>query len=202
MKLAQRVRNKVEALLQIYGSRKTKEALWDNEFAEGKWAFLDETSGDFVYSFIDKWAYGGSILDLGCGSGNTANELTLGAYKKYTGVDISSIAIERARARSVSNARSHKVHFVQSDILTFVPDEEFNVILFRESIYYIATNKIRSLLMRYAQYLGKEGVFIVRVWKTSGRFRKIVDLLESHFEMIDRKASPTSSSLVMVFRPW
>jgi SAM-dependent methyltransferase len=202
MRLVQRVRNNVRAWLQTFGTQKTKKALWDNEFAEGKWSFLDETSGDFIYSFVEKWAHGGSILDLGCGSGNTANELSPGAYKKYTGVDISSIAIERATTRSACNARSHKANFVQSDIVTYVPTEEFNVILFRESIYYIATNKIQSLLIRYAKYLGKEGVFIVRVWNTTnGRHKKIVELLETHFEMIEVKASPTSSSLVMVFRP-
>jgi SAM-dependent methyltransferase len=200
MKLAQRVQNEVRALLRIFGPGKIKEALWDREFADGEWAFLDETSHDFVYTIIEKWACGGSILDLGCGSGNTANELGPGAYKNYTGVDISSIAIERARARSASSARSHKIHFVHSDVLTYVPAGEFDVILFRESIYYTATNKIRPLLLRYAKYLGKEGVFIVRIWNTKGRLRKIVDLLESHFEMIEKKASPTSSSLVMVFR--
>ncbi|MGD0155823.1 MAG: class I SAM-dependent methyltransferase [Terracidiphilus sp.] len=201
MTLSQRVQNKARFLIQIFGARKTKEALWDHEFARGKWARLDETSGDFVYSFIEEWAHGGSILDLGCGPGNTASELRPETFEKYIGVDISSIAIERATARSAANAQSQKVHFVQSDILTYEPTEEFNVILFRESICYVAMNKIRSLLMRYAKYLKRESVFIVRLWSTSGRYKKIVDLLETHFEMIDMKASPTSPSLVLVFRP-
>jgi SAM-dependent methyltransferase len=151
MKLAQWVRNRARALFQIYGTRKTKEALLDAEFAAGEWAFLDETSGDIVYSLIGEWARGGSILDLGCGSGITANELKPRAYRKYTGVDMSSVALERAKARSALTHRSDRVHFVQSDVLTYVPTEEFNVILFRESIYYIATNEIISLLMRYAR---------------------------------------------------
>lgn len=201
MKLALWVRNRAWALLQIYGTRRTKKALWDTEFAGGKWACLDETSGDIVYPIIDEWAHGGSILDLGCGSGNTANELRPGAYQSYTGVDISSVALERAKARCTSNDRFDMVRFVQSDVLTYIPTEEFNVILFRESIYYIATNKIRSLLMRYAKYLGEKGVFIVRVWNTSGRYKRIVDLIEKHFEIIETKASPRSSSFVMVFRP-
>ena len=144
MKLAQQARSRARALLQIYGTRRMKEALWDADFAAGKWACLDETPGDVVYSLIDKWAHGGSILDLGCGSGNTANELRPGAFRKYIGVDISSIALEKAKARSASTGRSEKVHFVHSDISTYVPTEEFNVILFRESIYYIAGNRIGS----------------------------------------------------------
>ena len=199
-KAAQRVRDVVLGMLRIHARRKTKEAYWDKAYAEGKWAMLDETSGDIVYSLIEKWAHGGSILDLGCGSGNTANELEPGAYEKYTGVDISSIAIEKALSRSASSDRSDKVRYVQSDILTYVPDEEFDVILFRESIYYIAANKIRPVLMRYAKYLGKKGVFIVRVWDP-GRYGKIMDLLETHFEIVDTKASTTSSSLVLAFRP-
>lgn len=44
-------------------------------------------------------------------------------------------------------------------------------------------------------------MFIVRVWNTSGRYKKIVDLIEKHFEIVETKASPGSSSLVLVFRP-
>ena len=55
--------------------------------------------------------------------------------------------------------------------------------------------------MRYAMYLGEEGVFIVRLFNTGGRYKKIVDLIQKRYETVDTKASPTSTSLVMVFRP-
>jgi hypothetical protein len=61
--------------------------------------------------------------------------------------------------------------------------------------------KIRALLLRYASYLGENGVFIVRMWSTSGKYHKIVELIEKHFKIIDKAVSRDSSSLVMVFRP-
>jgi SAM-dependent methyltransferase len=202
MTLLRRVRDKARAFLQIYGTGKAKQALWNTEFAKGHWACLDETSGDIVYSVIDKWAHGGSILDLGCGSGNTANELQPDTFRKYTGVDISSIAIDKAITRTPDLSPSRSLHFVKSDVLTYVPAEKFDVILLRDSIYYVATNKISTLLLRYANYLGENGVFIVRMWSTSGKYHKIVELLENKFKIIDKVVSPDSSSLVMVFRPF
>lgn len=60
MTLLQRVQDKARALLQIHGTGKIKQALWNTEFAKENWACLDETSGDIVYFVIDKWAHGGS----------------------------------------------------------------------------------------------------------------------------------------------
>jgi SAM-dependent methyltransferase len=52
-----------------------KRRLWNREFANGRWNFIENTSGDLIYGYIEKYCRGGSILDLGCGSGNTDCEL-------------------------------------------------------------------------------------------------------------------------------
>src|SRR5580658_7591782 len=61
--------------LLSYGPTPIKKFFWDQEFSSGKWNFIDDTSGDCVYSHLERFAKDGSILDLGCGPGNTANEL-------------------------------------------------------------------------------------------------------------------------------
>jgi len=54
---------------------------------------------------------GQSVLDVGCGEGFLTGEV-LGCAKSITGIDISHVAIDRAQAKSLSNA-----HFKQSDFL-------------------------------------------------------------------------------------
>ena len=82
-----------------------------------------------------------------------------GAYQNYQGVDISEVALDKARQRSVALQRGACNRYAQSDILTYVPDQKFDLILFRECIYYIPEFKILGMLDRYAQYLKPGGVF-------------------------------------------
>jgi hypothetical protein len=56
-----------------YGPSGIKKRLWDREFSGTKWDFIDNTTGDCIYPYLEKHANHGNILDLGCGSGNTAN---------------------------------------------------------------------------------------------------------------------------------
>jgi len=84
--------------LKSYGPSTLKKRLWDAEFEGGKWNFIDDTRGDCVYGYLEKYGRQGSILDLGCGQGNTANELVDSAYRTYVGVDISEAALEKGRS--------------------------------------------------------------------------------------------------------
>ncbi len=63
--------------LTSYGPSILKKAVWDREYSAGQWSFNDNTADDCVYPHLEKYARNGSILDIGCGSGNTANELAV-----------------------------------------------------------------------------------------------------------------------------
>ena len=76
-------------------------------------------------------------MDLGYGSGSTASELSATTYRAYTGVDISDVAIQKARRRTEENGRADRNRFVRPDVFSYVPSERFNLILFRDSIYYV-----------------------------------------------------------------
>ena len=82
-----------------YGPSGIKKRLWDKEFSGTKWDFIDNTVGDCVYPYLEKYARNGNILDLGCGPGNTANELAASVYQSYIGVDISEAALAKAVKR-------------------------------------------------------------------------------------------------------
>ncbi len=173
--------------------------LWNAEFSQARWDCLDTTVGDCVYSYIEKAATGGSILDLGCGSGSTANELSANTYRDYTGVDISDVAIDKARKRTEKNGRADKSRFFHSDISSYVPAQQFDVILFRDSIYYVARPRIRPMLDRYSKYLNQGGVFIVRM-DGGGKRGSIVEIIERNFDILEKHMHKQPDAVVLVFR--
>lgn len=195
-----KVRNRFRDFLQTHGSTKTKQGLWDEEFENGRWDCLDITTDDCVYPQLEKWTRGGSILDLGCGSGNTASELNFDAFSQYTGVDISEAALAKARERSELNGRTSKCRFVQGDVVSYQPTQKVDVVLFRESIYYIKRPQVQAVLTRYAQWLTDDGVVIVRIWNGKGKLKIFAEIIEDNFRVIDEHRNNESGAIVLVFR--
>src|SRR5262245_12428631 len=183
MQIPTKFRNVYRRIVQLYGSSSMKRRQWDNEFATGHWQCLESTPGDFVYAVIEKHANRGDILDLGCGSGSTGMELDASAYQTYTGVDISAVATDHAAERSVRAGRSTKNKYFQSDILLFVPSGSFDVILLRDSIYYVPTTKIIDMLRRYGAHLKTGGVFIARLHDAD---EQIISLVQLSFKLLKR----------------
>src|SRR6185436_19758258 len=89
-------KNLLRGLKQVWGTARMKQELWDREYAAGKWNHCENTAGDRIYAFVEKYCRNGSILDMGCGSGNTSNELDANRYGDYTGVDVSDVAVQKA----------------------------------------------------------------------------------------------------------
>jgi SAM-dependent methyltransferase len=180
-----KIANKARALVQLYGPPAIKRRIWDMEFSSGRWNDLLKTPGDCVYSFVEKYCREGNILDLGCGSGNTGSDLSPSAYHAYTGVDVSAVAVQKAIATAQQNNRERKNQYFQSDVKSYLPTDNYDVILFRESIYYIASRDIKRVLDRLAQYLKPGGVFIVRM-SDRFRYKSIAELIESDYDVLDR----------------
>lgn len=197
--LTTKIRNIMRRGVLQWGGVKFKKYIWNDEFLKGRWDCLRNTPGDCVYKYIEQYCNKGSILDLGCGSGNTGNELDINQYSTYTGVDVSSVAIQFALERTKANDRSKKNNYCQSDIYTYTPCQKYNVILFRESIYYLPLNKIRPLFKRYSLYLENNGVFIVRI---ADRFHygQYVDMIESNYKIVEQYLETTTKTIVFVFR--
>ena len=206
MYIVQRSLRFMRAAVASYGPSIIKKALWDREYLAGKWHFNDNTAGDCVYPHLEKHAANGSILDLGCGSGNTANELAFGAYCSYLGADISEAALDKARRRSEENGRADKNRFVHADFLEYVPSQQFDVILFRESMYLVPLGKVKATLDRYSKHLKEAGVFIVRICTTEKGKKKyrpaaMVHTIETGFDVIEKRQYAESGPTVIVFRP-
>src|SRR5271163_2299104 len=136
----------VRGFIMSYGPSGIKKRLWDKEFSGTKWNFIDNTAGDCVYPYLEKYAHNGNILDLGCGPGNTANELAGDAYQTYIGVDISEAALAKAVRRTEHSGRASKNSFVNCDFLDYNPALQFDIILFRESMYHIPYGQVLRIL--------------------------------------------------------
>jgi SAM-dependent methyltransferase len=193
-----RLRNIINSrILKRWGSTQDKENIWDREFQAGSWRYLDSTAHDHIYSFLHRYLKGGCILDLGCGAGNTGNELHENSYNQYTGVDVSRVATELAALRSAHNGRGSINHYICSDIADFTPARKYNIILFRESLFYIPLHRIGSVLLSYKPYLADDGVFIVRMCDRR-KYSSIVRLIESRFAILEK--SPSSDpEIILVF---
>jgi SAM-dependent methyltransferase len=201
MRATQKVENVIRGLLQRYGTENFKRRLWNREYARGRWKCLDTMAGDCVYPHIEKYASNGSILDLGCGPGAVGSMLNTAAYRSYAGVDICDVAIEKARSRAAENRRGEKNTYFQSDIFSYVPTQQYDVIFFGDSIYYFSHQQIADMLDRYSKYLKQDGVFIVRSWMLKDRHRAIVHNIENEFNVMERHLYHKSELCVIVFHP-
>lgn len=191
------------AAAKRWGTHSAKRRFWDEEYRAGHWPSCgrgtDNDSPDPIYGFLERYSSGGAVLDLGCGSGITAMEMTPN-FRSYLGVDISTDAVDKARAALNEKGRtSEHIEFVAADIYSFTPHAAFSVILFRECMYYIPFRKIKSLLLRYSGHLAPGGVFIVRLCDRH-RYRNIVKLLESNFAIAKLYEPEDSTLAIIVFR--
>ena len=208
MYIVERSMRFVRGFLLSYGPTNIKRRFWDKEYTEDKWNFADHTEGDCVYSHLEKWAAHKTILDIGCGSGNTATEMAPD-YESYVGVDISQAALDKAAKRSQECGRGKKNRFACSDFLAYVPERPYDVILFRESLYHVPLGKVKATLDRYSMYLKDGGVLIVRLFAGDRQTNQIkprptamLNIIESEFDVIEsRRYEQNGLPAVVVFRP-
>jgi SAM-dependent methyltransferase len=207
--IVQRTMVFVQGFLSSYGPSSIKKLLWDRDFSGNKWDFIDNTVGDCIYPHLERYARNGSILDLGCGPGNTANELNPSVYQSYVGIDISEVALAKAVKRTQENSRAEKNSFVCSDFLGYRPTQEFDVILFRESMYHVPHGQVLKILDKYSKYLKNSGVFIIRLYigdnragKIKFRVKRKIDLIKREFDIVESSQYDTPGlPVVLVFRP-
>ena len=199
MYLINKCKNVFRRILQSWGSAWMKRIMWNKEFSEGRWDSLAETPGDCIYRYVEKYSQDGNILDLGCGSGNTGNELDCDAYQSYTGVDISDVAIQKASTRSELSGRSTKNRYYQSDIMTYAPQGAYRVILFREILNYVPHINISGMLQRYQKYLDGRGVFIIRLYDPQ-KYKAVLEIIRANFHVLEEFLPEDLSAVVVVFR--
>ena len=197
LRIARFIRTKI---VKRWGSSAAKRRVWDVEFASGLWARLEHTAEDPIYGYLETYANGGDILDLGCGSGNTGSEVNTSRYTRYTGVDVSSVALRQAESRIQASERKTKNAYVCGDLENYLPTETYDLILFRESLFYVPAGRIKAVLDRYGFYLKETGVFIVRLCDRT-KYRHIVTLIQKRYRVLDQHLVQHTPDIILVFQP-
>ena len=71
---------------------------WDEDYSKGRWDFLssadEQTRLACIAAFIASYTPG-EILDLGCGPGDLLTWIKPGSVTRYSGVDVSEVALAR-----------------------------------------------------------------------------------------------------------
>jgi 2-polyprenyl-3-methyl-5-hydroxy-6-metoxy-1,4-benzoquinol methylase len=155
---------------------------WNNEYSSGKWEVLKSAEElerfEAVLNMVRKYSTKpSSILDIGCGEGLLREKLSPEEFSFYYGVDISSVAINRAR-----DLYNHKSGYEVQTMEDFKTDALFDFIIFNESIYY-AENPVFQFA-RYARYLSTEGMIIISLFETSSNM-KLLGLIDHLFTPVD-----------------
>lgn len=161
-------------------------------YKSGRWDYLDSDHSREMVMLVEKYVNNGRILDMGCGSGILASSLAPGSFEYYRGVDASSEAIALAYKRA-----SEKISFDIGDIQSYECKDDFDLIVFEESLYYVTFGQYK-LLIKYGQKLRPGGKFIVTV-SHPRRFRGMIRKIRANFEIIEDRCFKNSNRLLLVF---
>ncbi|MCF7804654.1 MAG: class I SAM-dependent methyltransferase [Candidatus Marinimicrobia bacterium] len=177
-----RIKSRLKSLLRFQPFRyfRVSRKQWNEQYREGEWEYLcsPEQSAHYavIAEFVHWYAPDGSVLDVGCGEGILQPTLARYGYSTYVGIDISDAAIRKAEERE-NAATSFKVSAANE----YVPEQQFDAILFNEVLYYFKNPE--EIAERYASYLLEDGVIIVSMWKSHGTGR-IWNILDSRFTVL------------------
>jgi len=127
-----------------------------------------------------------TILEVGCGEGLLLDYLDRWGYQKYVGIDFSDVALRNASKRANS-----KTTFISGLAESFVPDGQFDAIVFNESLYYF--DDPMQVIRRYERYLTPDGVMLVSLFTKTERIKLLAAEISKGFRVM-RKASVTNGA--------
>lgn len=120
-----------------------------------------------IQGFVDTFAPGGSVLDVGCAQGILQEGMR---YGSYTGIDIFPGTLATARGHGEPGTR-----FLVASGDTYVPDRAHDAIIFNESLYYL--DDPVGAVQRLAGHLAPGGVLIVSVFNRAWWPRRLLGRL-------------------------
>lgn len=120
-------KNRKQHWEKVYDTKQPAELSWTQDFPK--------TSLDFIHSCrLPKKA---SIIDIGGGNSKLVDFLVKDGYSNVTVLDISEIALEKAKARLGKDAA--KVNWIAADITEFAPSQMYDVWHDRATFHFLTS---------------------------------------------------------------
>ncbi len=172
---------------------------WDEQYRRGQWDVLREADEVARYGvlvgFIERLGGAGAILDVGCGEAILRDLLGEDRCRAYTGVDISRVAIERARQR-----HGESDALVVADAESYAPERSFDAVVLNECLYYFREPIAQA--RRYLGHVRDGGVLVVSMFH-SARTAAILRGLARQLPLAEqvRVAGRKGAWSIAVFRP-
>ncbi len=141
---------------QLSGIRSTNnpKILWDKKYGRGDYVY-GKTPAKFLVENYHYIKPGGTVLDMGMGEGRNAVFLSQKGYK-VTGVDISSVAVKKAR--KLAKEQGTNINGVVASLTEYkIPAETFDAIL---AFYYVD----RDLNARISKWLRPGGILVYEAY--------------------------------------
>lgn len=165
----------------------------DANYQSGKWLFLRNSARPEMVALVETYTNRGRILDVGCGTGALAAAISPERYSHYHGIDLSTAGIDYAKQRGLPHATFELV-----DIHQFQNSQQYDLIVFEETLYYVNPLKRRTLLLTYASMLATGGTIIVTLADPK-RFESLMNMVKHDYEVIEDRPFHNSRRRLLVF---
>ncbi len=172
---------KALSLVMPYKPMEQGRVLLDRQYLADEWSYLrsieEAPRFGIVSAYCRALATGGSILEIGCGEGVLLEQLDRTRFGRFTGVDISSVAITRAQSLADECA-----DFACADAERYIPHQAYELIVFNEVLEYF-DDPLR-LVQRYDEHVTPGGHFVVSMFAgvDTARTRRIWRRLDDRYE--------------------
>ncbi len=193
---------------KVYGDKTDEEVSWYQE--------ISHDSLNVIHSLSNSKS--NSIIDIGGGNSNLIPQLHREGYTNLSVLDISVKSLQRTSDKMGS--KGDEITWIESDILKFSTDKEYNVVHDRATFHFLTDQKdIENGVNTLSNLVQKGGHLIMATFSTSGPkmcsalnitqytirdlqqlFKKDFDLVD-HFETVHNTPMNTNQEFVYgVFR--
>lgn len=171
------IMSKKEHWDNIYSTKSLEEVSWHQP--------IPKISLDFILSL--DLAKDSPIIDVGGGDSFLVDSLLNEGYTDLTVLDISKVAIERAKIRLAKNA--NKINWIVSDIINFFPERKYSIWHDRAVFHFLRKEKeINSYLKSLNSGTAVDGRLVLGTFAENGPTRCCaLDVKRYSFNDLERK---------------
>ena len=157
------------------------------------------------------------IIDVGGGNSNLTGALFERGYQDLTVLDISGNSISRMQNKLGATAK--KIHWIESDVLDFVPDRQYSLWHDRAAFHFLIKESDKQLYInRLLRALAEGGIFVLSTFSTDGPEKcsgldicqydsdLLNDLFTEYFELVQvvqhEHKTPFNTSQDFIYTVW